>query len=109
MKNSAHAMLLRGHVTHQLPASTVARTYSMGFHVTDDALDRLMVIPGPGVLRAPLYPQLMQLPLYSHLLSVLGLKAAFSSYTQEFMLSVAKLAARQSICIKLPRTGPDRT
>ena len=89
-------------VTHQLSAFTVARTYPMGFHVANDALDRLVVIPGPSILGAPLYPQLMQLPLNGHLLSLLGLQRRFQLLYTGPMVSVAKLAARQYTCMQSP-------
>ena len=92
---------------HELPAFTVARTYPMGFHVANDALNRLMVIPGSAILGAPLNPQLMQLPFNSHLVSLLGLQSRFQLLHTEVMPSVAKLAARQWIRTELPGIGPD--
>ena len=100
----------RGRVTHQLPAFTVARTYPMGFHVTDDALDRLVVIPGSGILGAPLYPQLMQLPLNSHLLSLLGFQDCFQLlHTGTSAVSGQAGSQTVYICPQLPSIAPDLT
>ena len=94
---------------HELPALAVARTYSMGLHVANDALDRLMVIPGSGILGAPLYPQLMQLPLYSHLLSLLGLQSRFQLlHTGHYALS-GQARSRQAIGLQSPIIAPDLT